>query len=244
MKYGKPNIQPLGEQAILLTWDEIIDENLLYFLLEIKQKILNHYSKVKVEVVNTYNSLLINYGFTINNIYDEISPLKKIVDDKIEFTSNSFCQFTLPVCYDDKFGIDLALLSEQNKLSISEIIQLHTQPNYTIYFTGFLPGFLYLGGLEKKLHISRKKSPRLNVEKGAVAIGEKQTGIYPQKSAGGWQIIGKCPVPIFDVNSKKPSPFQSGDKLRFESISLEEYQLVKEEVNAGKFQLKKELYER
>ena len=243
MKFEKPLIQPLGKQAILLSWQENIDENLLYHLLQLKNNIQQHYTKVKVEVINTYNSLLINYSSTINNIYREISVVEKLMDSQRKKAHLQFYQFSLPVCYDQKFGLDLEELSKQNQLEISEIIQLHTQPNYTIFFTGFLPGFLYLGGLDEKLHISRKKSPRLKVEKGAVGIGEKQTGIYPQISAGGWQLIGNCPVPIFEVNQQKPSPFQAGDKLKFEAVSMEDYQTIKREVNQGTYQLKKEVYE-
>ena len=243
MKYKKPSIEAFGNQAILLSWDEIIEEDLLYYLLDLKKNIQRFYTEVKVEVVNTYNSLLINYHSGIDNIYDEISAVKTLILNCDEQEQQQFCQFTLPVCYDEKFGLDLEVLSKQNDLEISEIIQLHTQPNYTIYFTGFLPGFLYLGGLDKKLHISRKKSPRLKVEKGAVGIGEKQTGIYPQISAGGWQLIGNCPVSIFDAENESPSPFQAGDKLKFESVSLEEYQNIKKEVELGNYQLKKEVYE-
>lgn len=243
MKYEKPTIQPLGKQAILLSWEENIDENLLYHLLQLKKHIQQYCTEVKVEVINTYNSLLVNYVSTINNIYDEISVLEKLMDSPQKDTALQFHQFTLPVCYDQKFGLDLEELSKQNQLEISEIIQLHTQPNYTIFFTGFLPGFLYLGGLDKKLHISRKKSPRLKVEKGAVGIGEKQTGIYPQISAGGWQLIGNCPVTIFDVNQEKPSPFQAGDKLKFEAVNLEEYETIQQEIKQGTYQLKKEVYE-
>ena len=243
MKYQKPSIQAFGNQAILLSWEEIIEEDLLYYLLQVKKNIQNYNIEVKVEVINTYNSLLVNYISTINNIYDEISAVEKLISVDSEQQKLQLHQFTLPVCYDEKFGLDLALLRKQNNLEISKIIQLHTQPNYTIFFTGFLPGFLYLGGLDKKLHISRKKSPRLKVEKGAVGIGEKQTGIYPQISAGGWQLIGNCPVSIFDVENEKPSPFQAGDKLNFESVSLEEYQEIKNQVEEGNYQLKKEVYE-
>lgn len=243
MKFEKPLIQPLGKQAILLSWQENIDENLLYHLVQLKNKIQQNYTKVKVEVINTYNSLLIKYNSTINNIYREISVVEKLMDSQRKKAHLKFHQYSLPVCYDQKFGLDLEELSQQNQLEISEIIQLHTQPNYTIFFTGFLPGFLYLGGLDKKLHISRKKSPRLKVEKGAVGIGEKQTGIYPQISAGGWQLIGNCPVPIFEVNQQKPSPFQAGDKLKFEAVSMEDYQAIQREVNQGTYQLKKEVYE-
>ena len=243
MKFEKPLIQPLGKQAILLSWQENIDENLLYHLLQLKNNIQQNYTKVKVEVINTYNSLLINYSSTINNIYREISVVEKLMDSQRKKAHLQFYQFSLPVCYDQKFGLDLEELSQQNQLEISEIIQLHTQPNYTIFFKGFLPGFLYLGGLDEKLHISRKKSPRLKVEKGAVGIGEKQTGIYPQISAGGWQLMGNCPVPIFEVNQQNPSPFQAGDKLKFEAVSMEDYQTIQQEVNQGTYQLKKEVYE-
>ncbi|MBW2962502.1 5-oxoprolinase subunit PxpB [Mesonia aestuariivivens] len=243
MEYKKPKIQALGEQAILLSWEEKIDEDLLYFLLYLKKEIQNYYTKVKVEVINTYNSLLIKYISYINNIYSEFSVLETIVSANFKGQKLHLQQYTLPVCYDEEFGLDLAIVSKQNKRSISEIIQLHTQSNYTIYFTGFLPGFLYLGGLDEKLYISRKESPRLKVEKGAVGIGEKQTGVYPQNSAGGWQIIGNCPVPIFDVENEKPSPFQPGDKLKFEAVSLEKYNTIKQEIKRGNFLLKKEVYE-
>ena len=239
MQYGKPNIQPLGEQAILLTWDAIIDENLLYFLLEIKQKIENNYTKVKVEVINTYNSLLVNYSFAINNAYNEILQLKQLISTPIDYKLNSFFQFTLPVCYSPKFGLDLALLSEQNQLSISEIIELHTQPNYTIYFTGFLPGFLYLGGLHKKLYISRKKTPRLQVQKGTVAIGEKQTGIYPQNSPGGWHIIGKTPVSLFNIKNEPSCEILPSDEISFKPISKLEFENIKIEQEKGIYELKK-----
>ena len=233
----------LGERSILLQWPWQYSEENLNWLLKVKHYIELNILKHKVEVINTYNSLLVNYISTINNIYDEISVVEKLILVDSEQQKLQLHQFTLPVCYDEKFGLDLALLRKQNNLEISKIIQLHTQPNYTIFFTGFLPGFLYLGGLDKKLHISRKKSPRLKVEKGAVGIGEKQTGIYPQISAGGWQLIGNCPVSIFDVENEKPSPFQAGDKLKFESVSLEAYQEIKNQVEEGNYQLKKEVYE-
>ena len=233
----------LNKQAILITWEEVIDENLLKFILQYKNIIQQKSIKEKVEVINTYNSLLINYTFTIKNIYNEISSLKSVLKDVEVSNLLTVNQFTIPVCYDEKFGIDLEEISTKNKLEISEIISLHTQPNYTVFFTGFLPGFLYLGGLQKELYISRKKSPRLKVKKGAVGIGEKQTGIYPQNSAGGWQIIGNSPLSFFDTLAKNPSPFQAGDKLKFESISLKEYDEIKTQVANNSYQFQKEVYE-
>jgi inhibitor of KinA len=147
------------------------------------------------------------------------------------------------VCYDEKFGLDLSGIATKNKLGIPKIKSLHSTPVYTIFFIGFLPGFLYLGGLDKKLFFPRKKSPRKEVEKGAVGIAGKQTGIYPQKSPGGWQIIGNCPLDLFDVHENPPSIFKAGDKIKFYPISLEEHQDISEQVETGKFKIKTEDYE-
>ena len=148
--------------------------------------------------------------------------------------------FEIPVCYDLDFGIDLELISKEKSLEISEIISLHTKPEYRVYFMGFLPGFLYLGGLDKKLQISRKSQPRMKIEKGAVGIGENQTGIYPKVSPGGWQIIGNCPVNFFDKNSEIPTQISAGDYIKFKIVDRAEYDRIKEQVNQGNFQLKKQ----
>jgi len=239
MEYQNPSFNLFGEQTILISWEEKIDKDLLYFILQLKRNIENYYIEVNVEVINTYNSLLVNYKTTINNLYGEFSVLKRLISEINESSKSRFNQFSIPVCYDEKFGLDLSLLSKEKELEISEIIQLHTQPIYTVFFIGFLPGFLYLGGLEKQLYFPRKKTPRLKVEKGAVGIGGKQTGIYPQNSAGGWQLIGNCPVPLFNPNEKNPSPFLPGDSIKFEAVSLEEHQEILQQVKAGNYQFKK-----
>lgn len=232
-----PTINPLGKQAILISWEEKIDENLLYFILEAKKAIRESYDEVNIEVINTYNSLLINYPTTIRKYYNEKLRLEKLISSIEEPSKQTARLFQLPVCYDEAFGIDLGEVSTEKKLTKPEIIALHTAPVYTVFFTGFLPGFLYLGGLDKKLHISRKKEPRLKVKKGAVGLAEKQTGIYPQVSAGGWQIIGNCPIVFFDSSEKPPSPFRAGDKLKFEPVSKEKYDLITAEIEKGNYNL-------
>ena len=109
-----------------------------------------------------------------------------------------------------------------------------------IYFIGFLPGFLYLGGLDERLFTPRKSTPRLRIEKGAVAIGGKQTGIYPQESPGGWNIIGNSPIQFFDNSKNTPCFAKAGDKLQFYSITLKEHHDIKVLVDAGVFQLESE----
>ncbi|MDT0645972.1 5-oxoprolinase subunit PxpB [Zunongwangia sp. F260] len=233
-----PIIRPMGERAILIEFQPEIDEEILQKLLAVKFLVEDFYIKEKVEVTNAYNSLLVFYVSGIEDVYGELSKLESLMNGAKIGNKIYGKTYYLPVCYSKEFGLDLELISEKNQLSIEEIVSLHTAPFYTVYFMGFLPGFLYLGGLDEKLHISRKKEPRMKIEKGAVGIGEKQTGIYPQPSPGGWQIIGNCPVDFFDKNSLPPSKISSGDMLKFYAVSKEEYTGISEEVKAGNYELK------
>lgn len=236
-------IRAMGERAILIEFEAEISENTLEKVLFYKNKIEDHYFKVEVEVINTYNSLLVHYLYTIENVYDEVSALKGLIQGT-KITKKTVAQlYNIPVCYDTEFGLDLKLISEEKNLSIDQIIRLHTQPVYTVYFIGFLPGFLYLGGLDKKLQISRKIQPRMQVRKGAVGIGENQTGIYPKSSPGGWQIIGNSPVSLFDKNRLPPCEISAGDKVKFYQVSNSEFLKISEEIKEGKFQFKKAEYE-
>lgn len=243
MSIDFPKISLLGDRGILIKFEEKIQENVLEKVLFYKEIIENSSFKQKVEVFNAYNSILISYMFAIEDVYSEFLRIKQLVSQANIPKNKNYKTFTLPVCYDEEFGLDLKLISEVNKLKIDEIIQLHTKPLYRIYFTGFLPGFLYLGGLDERLKISRKESPRRSVEKGSVGIGENQTGIYPKSSPGGWQILGKCPVDLFNKNEDPPSPFSAGDKIKFEAVSKNEFMRIQEQDENGNYELKIEKHE-
>lgn len=233
----------MGERSVLIEFEPEISEKCLEKVIFYKSLLEKKFFKEKVEVINAYYSLLIFYSSHIENIYDEVLAVKTIID-KVNITKKTHCQlFRIPVCYDPEFGVDLEYISNEKKLSFQEIITLHSTPVYTVYFIGFLPGFLYLGGLDKNLHISRRKTPRLSVPKGAVGIGEKQTGIYPKSSPGGWQIIGNSPLNFFDKNIDPPSKFFAGDKVKFYPVSRNEHALILEEVHKGKYEVKGESYE-
>ncbi|TQD39125.1 5-oxoprolinase subunit PxpB [Haloflavibacter putidus] len=239
MKLDNLKFEALGQQAILISWPEEISKNTLAEILSVKNLIYKNQPKVKVEVINTFNSLLVNYLYSIENIYGELKVLKNLLSEtKIENKINSK-KFIIPVCYDKKFALDLEEINRQKNIATDKIIELHTAPIYTLYFIGFLPGFLYLGGLDKSLEIPRKKTPRLEVEKGAVGIGGKQTGMYPQKSAGGWQIIGNSPIRLFDANKENPAPFSAGDEIKFKAISVEEHETIQQKIKENKFKLER-----
>lgn len=231
-----------NEYSILIEWPAVMDENMLKDILDYKKSIQNSSVELVVEIINTFNSLLIIYDLTIDDVYGEILRLKslKIKVETLEDASSKL--WRIPVCYDADFGIDLEAFSKEKQLSKNEVIELHSSAIYTIFFIGFLPGFLYLGGLNKKLYLDRKSTPNLDIKKGSVGIGGNQTGIYPKNSPGGWHIIGKTPVDFFNAKSSPPCVFNAGDKLQFFAISKTEFLDLEQDVKNNKFQLTPELH--
>ena len=164
--------------------------------------------------------------------------LKKIYSTFENLKEINSKTFRIPVCYDEEFSVDLESYSKAIHLSKDAVLKLHSEAIYSVYFIGFLPGFLYLGGLNSALYLDRKTTPSFNVKKGAVGIGGKQTGIYPQDSPGGWHIIGNSPIELFNPKQNPPCFIKAGDKIKFYSISKSEYQHIKSEVINSCFDFK------
>lgn len=214
----------LSERSILIEFNQDINKNLLYFLLNLKENIFLNKGEQILQVTNTYNSLLVIYKSTINNFYSEKDNFLELISDVSTTDMPKTPTRKIPVCYELDFGLDLEEVSEKTGLSISEIIKRHTRPIYTVYFIGFLPGFPYLGGMDSSLFCRRKSNPRSKINSGSVGIAGSQTGIYPSSSPGGWQIIGRTPLSLFDSHkTDTPCVLSPGDSLQFESISKEEF---------------------
>ncbi|WP_231743037.1 5-oxoprolinase subunit PxpB [Winogradskyella endarachnes] len=232
LKYSQYN-----ERSILIEWPAFIDKNIGEDVLFFKNKIENSSIKDIVEVICSYNSILVIYASTIENINSAFLDLKSLYLDTSKVQIKNCNTIRIPVCYDDEFSTDLKNYSIEKKLSKSEIITLHTAPIYTVFFIGFLPGFLYLGGLNSQLHLDRKTTPNLNVKKGSVAIGGNQTGIYPQDSPGGWHIIGNSPLELFNPKTNPPCYIKAGDKVKFYAISKSEYLEFQAEIKNASFNI-------
>jgi len=233
--------KPFGNKAILIEWKAIISDDILNDILQFKQKIADQKNIFFIDLIVGYHSLTIKYKEEFQVFSEEVTFLKSIYLSTLKFKKQSNYLWKIPVCYDVKFGVDLEEILKKTNLSVKEIIQLHSSEIYAVFFVGFLPGFLYLGGLNSQLFFDRKPNPRLKVDKGSVAIGGKQTGIYPINSPGGWNIIGKTPVIFFDVNNKNPCFAKSGDKIQFVPISLDEFYQTEIEILENKYQLSKTL---
>jgi inhibitor of KinA len=141
----------------------------------------------------------------------------------------------IPVLYGGEHGPDLPLIAEKNKLDERVVIDLHTSRDYLIYMMGFIPGFTYLGGMSEKIATRRKSNPRAEISAGSVGIAGKQTGIYPVKSPGGWQILGKTPVKLYDERKESPILLEAGNYIRFVSIGEQEFKNIEQKVIAGSY---------
>ncbi|CAM1368463.1 Allophanate hydrolase 2 subunit 1 [Tenacibaculum sediminilitoris] len=220
----KPTYKLFGERTVLIEWEAVISEEIIQDITRFEQLIRSEKSKAIEDSVIGYNSLMLIYRD--KPVTEEIKSLQELYKKRNVFLEVKNSLWEIPVCYDTTFGIDLVELSKGLQLTSDELVQKHSSTIYTVYFIGFLPGFLYLGGLEKRLHFPRKVTPRLQVPKGSVAIGGSQTGIYPQQSAGGWNIIGSTPISLFDISKETPCFAKAGDKIQFVPITLSEYEKI------------------
>jgi len=230
-----------SERSILVQWPQKIDKNVLDDVLLFKNHLLNLNTKQILQINNAYNSILVIYDTTIDNINDEYLTLKSQYSNRFKLNKPDLKLWKIPVCYDEEFGIDLQEMAHQKQCAKQDVIQLHSEAIYTVFFNGFLPGFLYLGGLDERLFFPRKNSPRLQVKKGSVAIGNNQTGIYPNSSPAGWNIIGNSPLDFFDVNSSTPCFANPGDKIQFVPISIVEHKRISAAVEDGSYNLENEI---
>ncbi len=226
-----------SERSILVQWPQKIDKSILDDVLIFKRHLQNLDTKQILQINNAYNSILIIYLTTIENINDSFLMLKKEYSVRQKLLNSENRHWKIPVCYDQEFGLDLIEISEEKDISISQLIQLHSEAIYTVYFIGFLPGFLYLGGLDELLYFPRKKSPRQRIEKGAVAIGGSQTGIYPNASPAGWNVIGNSPLEFFNIKSEQPCFAQAGDTVQFIKIEIKEHAKISESIKKGDFKM-------
>ena len=189
-----------------------------------------------LDMVPTYRSLLINYDpLTLppNELEERVRELAQDLEETPAETSRVV---ELPTSYGGEHGPDLAYVAEHNGLAEEEVIALHSGTNYLVYMMGFTPGFTYLGGMSEKIATPRLQTPRTAIPAGSVGIAERQTGVYPIESPGGWQLIGRTPVRLFDPSKQPPVIAEPGDYIRFVPVSPEEYLRILEEVGNGVYQ--------
>ena len=165
-----------------------------------------------------YASLLIDFDPLRLKHAELTSVVQQLANVSDAVADGSANVVTIPVCYDVEFGPDLLDVARHAGLPAEEVIRLHSLPTYLVYFLGFSPGFVYLGGLPEVLHTPRLATPRPSIAGGSVGIAGSQTGIYPVDSPGGWKLIGRTPLRMFDPEATSPTRLQPGDRMKFSPI--------------------------
>ncbi|WP_109830373.1 5-oxoprolinase subunit PxpB [Reichenbachiella versicolor] len=239
--YFDIKIKRFGSRAILLEWPDLISENTLFEIKTVEHLIKGDFNDEIIDTVETYNSLTVFPDVNKHSLDVWIKRITSLALRSESFIDSKLSKvWQVPVCYDEEFGIDLKQMSISLKIPIEEIVELHSMPEYLVYFIGFLPGFLYLGGLDERLYYPRKSIPRAKIAKGSIAIGGRQTGIYPNVSPAGWSIIGRSPVNFFEIGQSQPTFAVSGDKVKFIPVSKKGYDCIHSEVVSRKYIIKHE----
>lgn len=229
------NIYSLGDSAVIIDFGDIIDESLNRLVHSLFYQLQNDPIPGMIEAVPAYSSLTIYYDilFIRNKLNQQTTAfewiterLKKYISKENIETGDPQILIKIPVCYEDEYAPDLGFIASHHNISTEEVILLHTSVTYRVYMLGFLPGFAYMGMVDEKISSSRKQNPA-PVEPGSIGIAGKQTGIYPFRSPGGWQIIGRTPWKLFDKEKMNPVLFKSGDNVQFYSITKNEFEDIK-----------------
>ena len=171
-----------------------------------------------VDLVPSYASLLVIYDLDHSDPFAIRQRLRAALANLDSVDGAAGDLVTLPVYYSPESGPDLAVIAERGNFSVEEVIDIHQQQEYRVYAIGFAPGFAYLGEVDERIAAPRLATPRQKVPRGAVAIADRQTAVYPAVSPGGWNLIGLCPTRMFDPNSEPSMPVKVGDRIRFSAI--------------------------
>ena len=184
------------------------------------------------ELVPTYTSICIHYDPAVLSYEALRNALKLVKADPVEEKSDQEERVVeIPVCYGGEYGPDLEFVAEHNGLTAEEVVRRHSNGQYLVYMLGFLPGFAYMGGMDKTIACPRLISPRTKIPAGSVGIAGAQTGIYPLSSPGGWQLIGRTPLKMFVIDGEQTTfALSAGDRVRFVPITEEVFR----EMEAGK----------
>lgn len=225
------NIYTSGERAVTLDLGPLVSSELNQSILDLQQKVRDDPFQGLLDVVVSYSSLTLIYDPYRLKGCEKVTGscsewvkqyLRKVWEGTKDNIPHHYSHHQVPVCYDEEQGSDLFRLAQDKNTAPQDLINWHCTPVYRVYMVGFLPGFPYMGELPEFLHCNRKSTP-CEVSAGSVGIAGKQTGIYPFDSPGGWQIIGKTPLRLFNKDLPQPVLFSPGDEVTFYPITKEEF---------------------
>lgn len=218
-----PSIQIAGENALIIYFASVVSEPTSSQIKVAERQLRKELHAELIDVIPSYASMLVIYDQMKTDHHHIRQKLRAILTQLQGDDSQQGKLIELPAYYAEESGEDLTNLAKKAALSTDEVIQIHSAIEYRVYAIGFAPGFAYLGEVDERIAAPRLTTPRQKVPKGAVAIADKQTAVYPSESPGGWNLIGRCPVQMFDPNAEKTMPVEVGDRVKFVAIDRAEF---------------------
>ena len=228
----KLNIHIAGENALIIYFAEHasseVSAKVQHAEQLIRQAMKNDLTDNIIDLVPSYASIMVMFNLLTTDHHQVRHQLRALLQRLDDYSPTSASApassvVELPVYYSAESGPDLAMIAKRSQLTTDQVIDIHQAQEYRVYAIGFAPGFAYLGEVDERIVTPRLSTPRMAVPKGAVAIADKQTAVYPNVSPGGWNIIGLCPINMFDVTATPTMPVRVGDKIKFNAISKDEY---------------------
>ncbi|MBF4694427.1 5-oxoprolinase subunit PxpB [Fusibacter ferrireducens] len=240
--YPKCKYALSGDRGVLIEVGNTISEAIHYKIRGLVYSIEQCPCNGIVELIPAYNSILLIYDPLLITYEKMVAYLKAIESSvhEIELPPSEIVH--MPTLYGGEYGEDIGYVASYNNLTVEEVVQIHSNGLYLIYMLGFTPGFPYLGGMSDAISTPRLSAPREKITKGSVGIAGNQTGIYPIDSPGGWQLIGRTPIVLFDPNREPAVLLRSGQYISFDPIEKDEYDEISRAVSAGTYQVKKTIY--
>lgn len=218
----------ISEQALTIQLDSAINEEARVKVLTVFRLLQNNRPDYFLDIIPAYTDVTVVFDLALRRHHSSAfefvkAGLEKLLNTISKLPAVHSRHVKIPICYEPEFALDGKLVSKKNNITIDRLIELHTAITYKVFMIGFVPGFAYMGTLDQQLETPRLPTPRKRVPHGSVGIAGLQTGIYPLDSPGGWNIIGRTPLLIFDAHRNEPAFFQHGDEVSFEAISKTEF---------------------
>lgn len=224
----KPTISPVGDRAISIDFAQVIDPTINRHIRQTIERIKELQLDGIIELVPTYCALLVEYDAMLYSYSEICNIIEPTFEEGMANTTNELVTVVeVPTVYGGEFGPDLSFVASHNHLSEDEVISIHSGTDYLVYMLGFIPGFTYLGGMDLRIATPRLSSPRTLIPAGSVGIAGEQTGTYPSDSPGGWQIIGRTPVTMYDMSKAQAALLNAGDYVRYVPIDESEFHRIK-----------------
>lgn len=224
--HDKANYVPVGDRAVLIQFGNSICQETNRMVRSMTQALEKSGLPGILGKIPAYTTLLVMYDPKYWNYHGIKKELENIESKSHSITLPLSRVIVLPVLYGGEYGSDLHNVCAHTGLTPEDVIAIHSGNDYLIYMLGFTPGFPYLGGMDERLATPRLKTPRIKIPEGSVGIAGSQTGVYPISSPGGWQLIGRTPVKLFEPSKEEPIMLKAGDYLRFQPITEEEYKRI------------------